>query len=55
MPVRDGKVPGRWVGGRCSENTPGSGRMEVQNNSKLLGLVLCICGTENAEAEQANM
>lgn len=37
MPVRDGKVSGRWVGGRCSENTPGIGRMEVQNSSKLFG------------------
>lgn len=38
------------MGGKCSQNTPGLCRTE---GSKLLGLALCICGTENAEAEQA--
>lgn len=49
MPVEGGKVPGGWVGGKCSQNTPGLCRTE---GSKLLGLALCICGTQYAEAEQ---
>lgn len=32
------------MAGRCSENTPGLGRTEVQSSSKLLGFVLLSMG-----------